>query len=142
MSNTQSRALIERVYITRGDNCYNEEGVKNDKMIGIVINNVIHWMDDEFAYLHELEGRLAQIHAHLFDKGSYGVMSSAKAQFSVTDDNGTAAPSFKVTKITCHHDNIFLDRHSYNKRSKLNKAGARWWSWLELIETYNFSPNS
>lgn len=128
-ANTQAAPAakkVERIYITKGDNATNDEGVKCDKMVGFVIDGMIHWMDYEFAYLRELGYCTAAVNVHLSECGSWGEI----------DEDGSANLSNKVTKINHHHDDLWLDKYSYKKRTKLNAAGKTYWSWGEIKDTY------
>lgn len=117
---------VERIYVTKGDNTTNDDGVKCDKMVGIVVDGMIHWMDYEFASLRELGYRVTGLNIHLSDCGSWGIL----------DEYGSATLDKKITKIKHHHDDLWSDQYSYKKRTKLNAAGTTYWNWGELIDTY------
>lgn len=117
---------IERIYITRGDNTYNSDNVKSDKLMGIVIAGSIHWIDDEFACATQLSGLLERLNVILSSNGRWGVM----------DDNCSATLDQRVTKISRSHDDIFSAKSSYIKRTKRTDAGKLYWTWAELEETY------
>lgn len=49
---------VTRLYVTRGDNLFNHDGVKCDKFTGLEINNQIYWMNLSFANVKQLSGTL------------------------------------------------------------------------------------
>lgn len=126
MSNTKAQKIIERIYITKGDNLTNEEGLKCDKMVGVVVDGAIHWMDYGFATLDELSGWM----------GIIGISMNSDGKWGVQDEDGCATLDQRVTKIRHHHDDLWLDKYSYKKRTKLNRAGKTFWDWCEFRDTY------
>ena len=118
---------VERVYITRGDNVYNEAGVKCDKMMGVMIKGEIHWIDRSFAYLYELENRLESMNIMFCANSSrWGTMD---AEFSARLIN-------KITPIKAHHDDIFTDDSYYMKLTKVRDNGSIWWKLNDFIEAF------
>ena len=49
---------VTRLYVTRGDNLFNHDGVKCDKFTGLEINNQIYWMNLSFANVKQLSSTL------------------------------------------------------------------------------------
>lgn len=125
MLNIKKVSMIEQVYITRGDNLYNDEGIQCDKCFGLVIEGQIHWIDSSFATLDELSTKLY----------GFGVSASGM-QWGTIDENGRAVLEHKMTKIGKHQDDIFDGKSSYMKRSKRKECGSIWWSMAEFKETY------
>lgn len=117
---------VERIYITRGDNVYNDAGVKCDKMIGLMMQGKIHWLDDSVADINEVCGRLANFNVSLSSRGTFGS----------SEENGDTYFDKKVTKIKHHHDDMFSDKYSYNKLTMKTPSGSYWWDWTELRDTY------
>lgn len=117
---------IERVYITRGDNCYNWDGVKNDKMLGLQVDKKIHWLHYNWASAYELEATLRGL----------GIAFIPEL-FKFAPYIGKAARNFKsVTRLAAHHDDVFSDGSSYVRRAKETKNGAFLWTVQEFIDCY------
>ena len=120
---------VERIYITRGDNLYDENGVKCDKMIGLMMQGKIHWLDDGIANINEIAGRLA----------NFNVSVSLSGKFGNIQDNYECYFDKRITKVKHHHDDIFSDRYRYDSLTMKTPTGSIWWDLVELRDTY-FKP--
>lgn len=118
---------VERIYVTRGDNTYDDAGVKCDKFMGVTINGEIHWVDHSFAYLHELEHQLSALNVEF--------CFSAK-RWGIRDEKGSAYLSNTITTVKPHHDDMFAKDSFYMKRTKEQPNGKRFWKLSDLIDTY------
>lgn len=126
-------SIIERIYTTKGDNSYNFDGIKNDKMVGVVIKGDIYWLQDEFATLHEIQYLLARFNIRISTCGRWGV----------TDSEGRTTYTDAITKIAKHHDDVFSDGSSYVKRAKTNDAkNSIWWTVEEVINEFFAEDNA
>lgn len=125
MSEFNKKAVVEKVYITRGDNCYDSDGIKCDKAYGLVIEGKIHWIDQSFATLDELSSKLY----------GFGVSASGTA-WGTIDENGRAVLEHTMTKIGKHHDDIFTSESFYMKASKRKACGSIWWKPAEIKAAY------
>lgn len=120
---------IERIYITKGDNLFNHEGLKCDKTLGIVIDGSIYWLNQSFARLNELEDQL---------RYNLGIAISCDQKKFGVFENDTAYMNKNVTRISQHHDDVFSNKSSYIKRAVRNPAnGHYWWHFDELRELLN-----
>lgn len=123
----EATTIVERIYVTRGDNSYDEDNVKNDKMIGIVIKGDIYWLERDFARFSELSYELAGFNILITEDGRWGV----------TDEDGRTVLANKVTKISKHHDDILSEKSSYLKRSKRNDSNGRlFWETHEVLSHF------
>lgn len=117
--------VIERIYTTKGDNCYDADGVKNDKMLGVVIKGDIYWLEEDFARVSELKHKLAKFNILISDCGKWGV----------EDTDGSTVFTHKITKISKHHDDILMEGSTYRKRTKHNPANGRlFWQIQEIFD--------
>lgn len=125
MSNTNKKPVVEKIYITRGDNTVDHNGIYCDKCFGVAIEGKIHWIDDCFARLDELETRLI----------GFRVYSSGNT-WGVIDEDGRATLSNKMIKINKHQDDIFTPDSYHMQRSERKPCGSVWWSINEIKERY------
>lgn len=125
MSDTNKKAVVEKIYITRGDNTTDHNGILCDKCFGVVIEGKIHWIDVCFARLDELE-------TNLFGLG----VSSNGTAWGVIDEDGRATLSDKMVKINKHQDDIFTPSSYHMKRSERKPCGSVWWNISEIKERY------
>ena len=113
---------ITRIYVTKGDNIYHGN-VTCDKCICLEIGKKLYWLEDEFANISSIEYRLEQY---------FGIaLSNNRKYFGVFADK-TAIMDRPITRITKHHDDVFIESSSYVKRSVKNQYGNYWWKMDEL----------
>lgn len=125
MLEINQKSVVEKVYITRGDNVFDHNGIKCDKAYGLVIEGKIHWIDQSFATLDELSSKLY----------GFGVSASGMA-WGVIDEAGRAVLEHRMTKIGKHQDDIFDSKSFYMKSSKRKACGSVWWTPAEIKKTY------
>ena len=122
---------VQKVYLTRGDNTYDDEGFKCDKCCAVQIDGSIYWLSQSFSKPSELAGQLQLLGVGIgenFDKGS-----RYPAWGNIGED-GWATLDHRMIKLTKHHDDIFSDKSSYMKKSVRNPAGSLWWTASALKE--------
>lgn len=121
------KKVIERIYVTKGDNLFNFEGLKCDKCIGLQIDGKIYWLNHTFARLNELADQL---------RYNFGIsISCDQKKFGVFDEveKDTAYINKNVTRINHHHDDVFSNKSSYIKRAvRQPETGFYWWHFDEL----------
>lgn len=126
------KKIIERIYVTKGDNLVNYEGIKSDKAIGLQIDGSIYWLNHTFARLSDLEDQL---------RYNFGIaISCDHKKFGVFGEveKDTAHINKNVTRITQHHDDVFNNKSSYIKRAVRNPVnGHYWWHFDELRDFLN-----
>lgn len=115
--------LIERIYVTRGDNLTNGEGIRSDKCYGLQIKGQILWFNDSFARLSELSYKLRPLDLAVTDGGHWGYWA-----------DGEATIDKKVTRISQHHDDVFSSGSSYIKKSLQAPHGNYWWRMEQVTE--------
>lgn len=124
--NGEATTVIEKIYITKGDNLYNDDNIKCDKMIGVVIKGQIYWLQDSFASLHEIKYLLHRLNVTISKCGRWGA----------TDKDGSTTYTNSVTKLSKHHDDLFSDKSNYLKRAKCNESKGKrsiWWAVSEVV---------
>ena len=113
---------ITRIYVTKGDNVYHGN-VTSDKCLCLEIEGKLYWIEDEFANISSLEWQL---------ENNFGIaLSNNRKQFGIFK-NESAIMDRPITRITKHHDDVFVESSSYVKRSVKNQYGNYWWKMDEL----------
>lgn len=117
---------IERIYITKGDNIFNFDGVRADKAWAIVIDGKVYWADSSFDTTEVLGFRLERIGVVIEPRKSGAIDFG---QWVNKPDGGRKAVIDKrVTKISKHHDDVFNETSSYMKRAVKNSNGSYFWN--------------
>lgn len=118
---------VTRLYVTRGDNLVNYDGVKSDKFAGLEINNQIYWMNLSFANVKQLSGSLFDF-IHIEEKWFA----------SVSGKKGDRKEIKSITKINCHHDDIFESNKKYLKKAVRNPYAndSLWWTPSDLRQHF------
>lgn len=122
----QNPAGISMIYMTQGDVCYNGYNLRSNKVIGLVINDKIHWFNEEFACLYDAQ--------HIMAKS--GLVITSAGEWGVKDDNNEVVLKRKITRINKPHDEIFNKESSYYKRSQRADDGDLYWNNEELTDKY------
>ena len=123
----EASSVIERIYTTKGDNSYNFDNIKNDKMVGVVIDSDIYWLQDEFATYREIQFLLARFNVLISECGRWGA----------TDNDGRTVYTNTITRISKHHDDVFSDGSSYVRRAMTNEAkNSMWWTVTDVINKF------
>ena len=127
MSNykVELKGNLQRIYVTRGDNLVDYDGVKCDKAFALQIDGKLYWVNKSFGRLSELQSFFLNLGVYLSEEGRFGFL----------DNNGGASLDKKVTKIAAHHDDIFSSGSSYDKRSVRGSENF-WWREEELINKF------
>lgn len=107
--------MIERLYITRGDNLSN-------RACGIKTTEGILWLDDEFEYDWELSELLQRI-----------LGSSAMLLDKCLRLNNQSIP---ITRLAKHHDDIFCSSSMYVKKAIRTSSGKLWHTFSEMMEFF------
>lgn len=68
----KDKGVVERIYITRGHDQYDEANVLCDKFSGLLINDEIYWIEGNFARPSELSEMLEPLGIGMNEKGSWG----------------------------------------------------------------------
>ena len=119
---------ITRIYITRGDNLYNEDGARCDKAVALEFNKKLYWANYSFATLRELSYHLECYGIHLdHSTGQWGMWEVDE----YTGERG-ATLNKRITKIGKHHDDVFSANSSYMKRSVMDENGNCFWDVFDL----------
>ena len=113
---------IDRIYVTRGDNLYDYDGIKCDKFFGLAIKGKIYWMNHTFGTMQQLESQLSTLGVHMNEKGRWGQLK----------EDGWATLEHSVTRITKHHDDIFTPTTKYLKDAEFFSEGMIWWYLKDL----------
>lgn len=131
--NGEAATVIEQIYTTKGDNLYNHDNIKCDKMIGLVIKGQIYWLQDSFANLYEIEHLLHRLNVTISKCGRWGA----------TDEDGSTTYTNSITKLNKHHDDLFSDKSNYVKRAKFNESNGKrslWWTINEVVNELFSTP--
>lgn len=118
---------VERIYVTRGDNLYNDVGVKCDKFMGVMIKGKIHWLASSFTYVCELEHQLNALNV---------TFCPTMRKWGVRDTDGVAWLNNNITTVKPHHDDMFDEGSYYAKHTKQKRDGDTWWTLWDIIDTY------
>ena len=111
------RIEVDKIYVSRGDDTYNYDGILADKFAGVLIEGDIFWINETFATLSELARILRPLNVELDRNGSWGNREC----------NGFARFSKKITKVAKRHSEFFTDDTIYLKKAKFFKEGMIWW---------------
>lgn len=102
---------IEQVYITR------------DKYLAVVMNGVIHWIDEKLDRFSDREK--LKDHTNI-------IFSEDSLFWQVAEEDGTIGQMRRLTKMKHRDENIFDKRFKYIKRSKPAPSGSNWWTLQEF----------
>lgn len=125
------KCVIKRVYFTKGDNWTNDDGIKNDKKLAILLSDdTLYWLSKDFTHAEEVNNSMLFdfIHVHNSFKNNL-VWSKCVARHANQRDYSDQKA---ITKINKHHDDIFTDGSSYMKKSVKSPTGSIFWEMSEL----------
>lgn len=121
---------VERVYLTRGDNLFDEDGISCDKAVGIQVKGLIYWIDESWAVLNDLDWVLDPFNLALA-KGKNTVYFYKGVTINDTTNFKDGKP---CTKISKHLDDIFTTGSSYMAKSaRHGEKNSIWWGVDELF---------
>lgn len=122
---------VERVYITRGDNGYNQHGHKCDKAAGVMINGDIYWLQKGgIAYPSEVREDLKLLNVTIYKDNHLGEFCWGVL------DKANSFTSKKVTRISKHIEEVFDADSHYIKKCIRKDNGSIWWSAAELADKF------
>lgn len=128
---------VQKVYLTRGDNTYDDEGFKCDKCCAVQIDGSIYWLSQAFSRPFELVSELSILGVGIGDIFKGG--SSYPAWGNIGED-GWASLDHRMIKLTKHHDDLFSEESSYMKKTVRNAQGSLWWT-ARALKDYQDSRN-
>lgn len=125
---------VERIYITKGDNVFDSDGIKCDKCCAVQIEGKLYWLSQAFASIGELESQLNGLNV--------GVMkvrtnSGWEWKWGARDEEGSALCSKSFTRIAKHHDDIFSLDTPHMAKTVRNGVGSIWWTATQISATVN-----
>ena len=121
---------IERVYITRGKNTFNQAGQVCDRMSAVQIGGKLHWIDKTLATFDDLDSLLNPLGVIVNFAGEYGIVDKAVSVLTSYDH--------KVTKLKGSESEIFGSDSSYMDRSERCNGDSIWWT-VDKIKNKYFS---
>lgn len=129
--------MFKRVYITKGDNLYNDNNVKKDKRMGFLTHdNRLYWIDYNFTEGEEINNTaVGEIFCILKSHRNKLQWAFASEEDS-TNRTFCFEPENQVTRLTGHHDDLFNPNSSYMKKSVITPAGSLFWEPHELVTEF------
>lgn len=116
---------VERIYITKGDNIVDSDGIKCDKCCAVQIEGKLYWLSQAFASIGELEGQLNDLNVGFM---KVRTKSGLDWKWGIRDEEGSALCSKPFTRIAKHHDDIFYAGSNYMQKMVRNGIGSMWWT--------------
>ena len=125
---------VERIYITKGDNVFDSDGIKCDKCCAVQIEGKLYWLSQAFASIGELEGQLEALGVASM---KVRTKSGLDWKWGIRDEEGYATCSKPFTRIAKHHDDIFSLDTPHMAKTVRNGVGSIWWTANQVMVAEN-----
>lgn len=123
-----SSMQVERIYITRGDNTYNQRGATDDKAVGLVFEEDIYWLKSK-------RGGVAGISDVSKELEALNVLALGNDRWGIMDETGNASLK-TTTRIPTNHEEVFENDSKYMQRTIRRRDGSIWWTAEELANKF------
>lgn len=112
--------IVDKIYLTRGKNCFDEKGRRADRIVGLKTNFGIFWIDKAFATIGELS---LTVDWKLFNICL--LPYAANGKWGQIDSNGKMLPK-NFTRLHKNHAEIFAEESMYVKKAVFNGERIFW----------------
>lgn len=118
--------MIERIWLTKGDNLFNANDEKCDRMLILKINGKIYFTDFSGAYPDAI------YYLQWFSKYFYASKFNKTLRWGLYNSDGVVYNIKPITLVKHHHDDLF-SKKPFNKAER-NADGKLWFEPKEILQ--------